>query len=129
MKKWADENRRPQEFTIGDLVIVKLLPEQLRFLRNHEKRLVRKYKGPLSVVAKIGPAAYRIEPLKWMTVYPVFHVSKLKAYHVDESNVSCNKTSRPPVTRAPPVNQGIEKILAEQVVKSTKRPPQKRVPY
>lgn len=27
MKKWADENRRPQEFTVGDLVMVKLLPE------------------------------------------------------------------------------------------------------
>ena len=123
MKKWADENRRPQEFTVGDLVMVKLLPEQLRFLRNRDKRLVRKYEGPVPVVAKIGPAAYRIEPPKWMTVHPVFHVSKLKSYYADESNASRNTTSRPAVTRTQPVNQGVEEILAERIVQSTRRPP------
>ncbi|KAG8645673.1 hypothetical protein MANES_10G083832v8 [Manihot esculenta] len=125
MKKWADENRRLQEFIVGDLVIVKLLPEQLRFLRNRDKRLVRKYEGPVPVVAKIGPTSYRIEPPKWMTVHPVFHVSKLNPYNADESDASRNITSRPAVTGAPPVNQGVEEILAERVVKSTKRPPHK----
>lgn len=64
MKKWADENRRPQEFTVGDLVMVKLLLEQLRFLRNRDKRLMRKYERPILVVAKIRQTAYRVEPPK-----------------------------------------------------------------
>lgn len=104
MKKWADENCRPQEFAVGDSVMVKLLPEQLRFLHNHDKGLVRKYKGPVPVVAKIGQATYRVEPPKWMTVHLVFHVSKLKPCYVDDSNASHCKPSRPAVTRIPPAN-------------------------
>ena len=61
MKKWADGRRRDLKFEVGDLVLVKLVAEQVRFLRNRDRRLVRKYEGPLSVVAKVGNNAYRIE--------------------------------------------------------------------
>ncbi|KAK8658466.1 hypothetical protein V6N13_036672 [Hibiscus sabdariffa] len=38
MKKWADRGRREQQFEVGDLVMVKLMAEQLRFLRNRDRR-------------------------------------------------------------------------------------------
>ncbi|KAK8646204.1 hypothetical protein V6N13_119998 [Hibiscus sabdariffa] len=47
MKKWADCGRRDQQFEVGDLVMVKLMAEQLRFLRNRDRRLVRKYEDPV----------------------------------------------------------------------------------
>ncbi|KAE8726163.1 Detected protein of unknown function [Hibiscus syriacus] len=34
MKKWADEKRRHREFSIGDLVLVKLLPQQFKALQS-----------------------------------------------------------------------------------------------
>jgi len=46
MKKWADQSRKPREFQEGDMVLVKLLPEQLRNLRSTDKRLFRRYEGP-----------------------------------------------------------------------------------
>ncbi|KAJ9169199.1 hypothetical protein P3X46_020658 [Hevea brasiliensis] len=135
MKEWkqrADIARarlekasKPQEFTVGDLVMVKLLPEQLRFLRNRDSRLVQKYEGPMPIVAKVGQVSYKVEPPAWMKIHPVFHVSRLKPYHADPIDVSRNKSSRPAITTAPPVNQGVEEILAERVVRTTKRPPHK----
>ncbi|KAE8690049.1 hypothetical protein F3Y22_tig00110929pilonHSYRG00045 [Hibiscus syriacus] len=78
MKKCADRNRRDLHFQVGDLVLVKLMPEQLRFLRQRDRRLVRKYEGPFSIVAKVGNASYKVNPPTWMRVHPVFH------RHVDE---------------------------------------------
>ena len=40
MKKWADEKRKPLEFKVGDQVLMKLLPEQWKFLRGRDKRLI-----------------------------------------------------------------------------------------
>jgi hypothetical protein len=88
MKKWADKNRRALNFNVGDKVLVRLVPEQLRFLRKQDRRLVRKYEGPLKILAKVGNASYKIELPKWMKVHPVFHVSNLKTYHEDPSDPS-----------------------------------------
>ena len=41
MKKWADVKRRPREYNAGDLVMVKLLPNQFKSLRKVHKGLVR----------------------------------------------------------------------------------------
>ncbi|XP_074297249.1 uncharacterized protein LOC141627954 [Silene latifolia] len=61
MKKWADQNRRPREFKVGDMVMVKLNKEQMRFLRGRDKRLVRKYEGPIQVIKRIGEVAYNLD--------------------------------------------------------------------
>ncbi|CAL9113365.1 unnamed protein product, partial [Musa textilis] len=51
MKKWADLGRRPREFKVGDLVLVKLQPASLQFFRNKvHKGLVRKYDGPFPII-------------------------------------------------------------------------------
>ncbi|KAK2968517.1 hypothetical protein RJ640_007427 [Escallonia rubra] len=40
MKKHADKNRRSQEFNVGDKVMVKLLPQDRKFLRGRDSRLL-----------------------------------------------------------------------------------------
>lgn len=95
MKKWADHNRRPVEFEVGDLVMVKILPEQLRFLRNRDKRLLRKYEGPIRIIKRIGKNAYKVDPPTWLKVHPVFHSSRLKPYYPDQLDEVRNTSNRP----------------------------------
>ncbi|XP_074270862.1 uncharacterized protein LOC141594769 [Silene latifolia] len=94
MKKWADQNRRPREFKVGDMVMVKLNKEQMRFLRGRDKRLVRKYEGPIQVIKRIGEVAYKLDRPAWMKCHPVFHVSCLKPYHPDLEDPTRNKSKR-----------------------------------
>ncbi|KAI4331788.1 hypothetical protein L6164_016743 [Bauhinia variegata] len=50
MKKWADTKRRPLEFQVGDMVLLKLLPNQFKSLRKVHKRL--KYNGDEEVPSR-----------------------------------------------------------------------------
>ncbi|KAK2995467.1 hypothetical protein RJ640_009992 [Escallonia rubra] len=59
MKKHADKNRRSQEFNVGDKVMVKLLPQDRKFLMGRDSHLLQKYEGPLTIVKKIGKMAYK----------------------------------------------------------------------
>ncbi|KAK8539059.1 hypothetical protein V6N13_135823 [Hibiscus sabdariffa] len=88
MKKWSDRGRRDQQFKVGDLVLIKLIAKQLRFLRNRDRRLVRKYEVPLSIVAKIGNNSYKIKLPTWMKVHHVLRGSNLKLFHVDPMDAS-----------------------------------------
>ncbi|XP_074266244.1 uncharacterized protein LOC141588715 [Silene latifolia] len=92
MKKWV--NRRPREFKVRDMVMVKLNKEQMRFLRGRDKRLVRKYEGLVQVIKRIGEVAYKLDRLAWMKCHPVFHVSCLKFYHPDPEDLIRNKRKR-----------------------------------
>ncbi|KAK3023719.1 hypothetical protein RJ639_042729 [Escallonia herrerae] len=62
MKKHADKNRRSQEFNMGDKVMVKLLPQDRKFLRGRDSRLFQNYEGPLTILKKIGKMAYKVDP-------------------------------------------------------------------
>ncbi|KAK3041752.1 hypothetical protein RJ639_000676 [Escallonia herrerae] len=48
MKKWVDKRRRPKEYNLGDMVMLKLLPQQFKSFRKVHKWLIRKYEGPFS---------------------------------------------------------------------------------
>ncbi|KAK3008924.1 hypothetical protein RJ639_014706 [Escallonia herrerae] len=74
MKKHADKNRRSQEY-VGDKVMVKLLPHDLKFLKGRDSRLLQKYEGPLTIVKKIGKMAYKVDPPHWWNrqLRHVFH--------------------------------------------------------
>ena len=127
MKKWADQGRRPLEFKVGDMVMVKITAEQFRSLRSQDGRLVRRYEGPLPVVAKVGRTSYKVEPPKWMKVHPVFHVSNLKPYHPDEEDPARNQPSRAPVnlrSQRRREEKQAEEILADRIIKVQRRPRQ-----
>lgn len=74
MKKWADEKRRPRDFRIGDLVLIKIQADKVHaFRRNVHRGLIRRYDGPYPIIERIGKAAYRVQlPPKWK-MHPVFH--------------------------------------------------------
>ena len=114
MKKWADEKRRPLEFKAGDQVLVKLLPDQRRFMRGRDKRLSRKYEGPVTIHRKIGKCAYKIDAPEWLKVHPVFHVSQLKPYHADKEDPTRNEPTHQSIpTKAK--KKIVECILGDRV--------------
>ncbi|XP_039015947.1 uncharacterized protein LOC120146474 [Hibiscus syriacus] len=117
MKKCADRNRRDLHFQVGDLVLVKLMPEQLRFLRQRDRRLVRKYEGPVSIVAKVGNASYKVDPPTWMRVHPVFHVSNLKPFHTDPNIDNQSMSARESIGTQPPSQRHVDEILVGRIVK------------
>ncbi|KAK3013710.1 hypothetical protein RJ639_009801 [Escallonia herrerae] len=73
MKKWADKRRRTKEYNLGDMVMLKLLPQQFKSFRKVHKGLIRKYEGPFPIVAKVGKAYYRLELTPKLKIHPVFH--------------------------------------------------------
>ncbi|KAK2984524.1 hypothetical protein RJ640_025021 [Escallonia rubra] len=97
MKKHADKNRRSQEFNVGDKVMVKLLPQDHKFLRGRDSRLLQKYEGPLTIVKKIGKMAYKVDPPNWWSrqLHPVFHVSMLKPLYEDTADPSRGQIRKP----------------------------------
>ncbi|GKV30882.1 hypothetical protein SLEP1_g39653 [Rubroshorea leprosula] len=99
MKKWADKERRPLEFQVGDLVMVKLPAQQFKAYRQVHKGLVRRYEGPYSVLGKVGKVSYRVDLPPRLKIHPVFHVSMLKPFHADQEDPVRGVSQRaPPAT-------------------------------
>ncbi|KAK2999667.1 LOW QUALITY PROTEIN: hypothetical protein RJ639_024572, partial [Escallonia herrerae] len=73
MKKWADKRRRQKEYNLGDMVMLKLLPQQFKSFRKVHKGLIQKYEGPFPIVAKVGKVSYRLELPPKLKIHPVFH--------------------------------------------------------
>jgi hypothetical protein len=77
-KKYADRDRRDQEYKEGDKVMLSTTN-----LNNDHRapKLVAKYIGPFKVKRVVSCVAYELElPDVYSRVHPVFHVSKLKPY-------------------------------------------------
>ena len=87
MKKWADKKRRHAEFQVGDLVLVKLIPQQFKSFRKVHKGLVRKYEGPFPILGRVGKVSYKVELPSRLKIHPVFRVSNLKPYHEDKEDL------------------------------------------
>ncbi|MCQ7691287.1 chromo domain-containing protein [Salmonella enterica] len=117
MKKWADLGRRPQEFKVGDLVLVKLQPASLQFFRNRvHKGLVRKYEGPFPIISRVGNVSYKLQLPAWFKIHNVLHASNLKAYHSDPQDASRSVPTRlPPITAS--YEKRVETILADRKIK------------
>ena len=119
MKKWADENRKPHNFKVGDLVFVKLQRDTSYFIKKLHKGLVRRYEGPFRIIAQVGKVSYKLQLPRWMSqVHPVFHASKLKPYYPDMEDPSRNVPPRSgPVPALAPARE-IDSIVAERRAQS-----------
>ncbi|KAK2993339.1 hypothetical protein RJ640_002708 [Escallonia rubra] len=96
MKKWADKRRRPKEYNLGGMVMLKLLPQQFKSFRKVHKGLIRRYEGPFPIMAKVGKVSYRLELPPRLKIHPVFHVSLLKPHYADMEDPSRGESHRAP---------------------------------
>ena len=77
-KQDADLYRRPVCYEVGDKVLLSTKNINLKTLGT--KKLMPKYIGPYTVVAKVGASAVKLELPKDSRIHPVFHVSLLKPF-------------------------------------------------
>ncbi|GJX59206.1 hypothetical protein Tco_0290596 [Tanacetum coccineum] len=80
--------RKPLEFQVGDMVMLKVSPWKgvIRFGRRG--KLNPRYIGPFKILAKVGTVAYRLElPEQLSRVLNTFYVSNLKKCLSDETLV------------------------------------------
>ncbi|KAK2981125.1 hypothetical protein RJ640_016294 [Escallonia rubra] len=123
MKKHADKNRRSHEFNVGDKVMVKLLPQDRKFLRGRDSRHLQKYEGPLTIVKKIGKMAYKVDPPHWWSrqLHPVFHVSMLKPFYEDTADPSRGQIRRPGLKPKAAGKRVAEAILNDRVITASRK--------
>ncbi|KAM0009708.1 putative nucleotidyltransferase, Ribonuclease H [Helianthus debilis subsp. tardiflorus] len=87
-KSYADNRRKPLEFQAGDKVLLKVSPLKGIVRFGKKGKISPRYVGPLPVIQRIGPVAYRLQlPKELAGVHDVFHVSNLKKCLADESLV------------------------------------------
>nr|GEV64592.1 putative reverse transcriptase domain-containing protein [Tanacetum cinerariifolium] len=87
-KSYADLNRKPMDFQVGDRVMLKVSPWKgvVRFRKRG--KLNPRYIGPFTVLSKVVDVSYRLElPQQLSRVHNMFHVSNLKKCLSDESLV------------------------------------------
>jgi len=121
MKKWADKKRRPREFQVGDLVLVKMYNHAR--LGGRHRALIRRYEGPFPILKKVGAQAYKVELPPKLKYHPVFHVSLLKPYHGDQEDPSRGISHRAPMGIQVQHDKEVEEILADRVVRHSNQPP------
>ncbi|KAI3796914.1 hypothetical protein L1987_39601 [Smallanthus sonchifolius] len=85
-KSYADKRRKPLEFQIGDVVLLKVSPWKGVIRFGKRGKLNPRYVGPFKIMKRIGPVAYQVDlPERISGVHNVFHVSNLKKCLADES--------------------------------------------
>ncbi|GJT06628.1 putative reverse transcriptase domain-containing protein [Tanacetum coccineum] len=84
-KSLADRNRKPMEFHVGDMVMLKVSPWKGVIRFGKQGKLNPRYIGPFKVLAKVGMVTYKLELLDQLSrVHSTFHVSNLKKCYADE---------------------------------------------
>ena len=99
MKKYADRNRIPLEFQVGDQVLLKLTPQIWKKVdsKTRHRSLIPRYDGPFEVLKRVGQVAYRLKLPDRLNLHTTFHVSFLKTYHGDLDAARVKKQRAPPL--------------------------------
>ncbi|GJX89705.1 putative reverse transcriptase domain-containing protein [Tanacetum coccineum] len=84
-KSYVDVRRKPLEFQVGDIVMLKVSPWKGVIHFGKRGNLNPRYIRPFKVLAKLGTVAYKLELLQQLSrVHSTFHVSNLKKCLSDE---------------------------------------------
>ena len=87
-KSYADVQRRPLEFEVGDHVFLKVMPKRGVVRFGKRGKLSSRFIGPFEILERVGTATYRLAmPPSMSGVHEVFHVSILRRYTPDPSPV------------------------------------------
>jgi hypothetical protein len=79
----ADQHIRQLQFEVGDLVLAHLRKE--RFPRGTYNKMKMKKTGPCRVLKKCVANAYEIELSDGIGISPIFNISDLYPYRVEET--------------------------------------------
>nr|GEW70332.1 putative reverse transcriptase domain-containing protein [Tanacetum cinerariifolium] len=83
-KSYADNWRKPLEFSVSDKVLLKVSPKKGVVHFGKRSKLLPRYIRPFEIVERVGPIAYRLRLLQeFIGVHDTFHVSNLKKYLAD----------------------------------------------
>ncbi|KAK5785985.1 hypothetical protein PVK06_040609 [Gossypium arboreum] len=87
-KSYADLKRKEIEYSVGDMVFLKVSPWK-KILRFGKKgKLSPRFIGPHRILKRVGPVAYQLElPSELDRIHDVFHVSMLRRYRSDPTHV------------------------------------------
>ncbi|GJU63920.1 hypothetical protein Tco_1245755 [Tanacetum coccineum] len=78
-KSYADVRHKPIEFSVGDLVMLKVSPWKGVIRFGKRGKLSLRYVGTFKIIDRIGPMAYKLElPDELHGIHNTFHVSNLK---------------------------------------------------
>ncbi|GJX35862.1 putative reverse transcriptase domain-containing protein [Tanacetum coccineum] len=87
-KNYTDVRRKPLEFAVGDMVMLKVSPWKGMIRFGRRGKLGPCYIGPFKIVARVGPMAYKLElPEELRGIHDTFHVSNLKKCMADKNLV------------------------------------------
>nr|GEV35986.1 retrotransposon protein, putative, Ty3-gypsy subclass [Tanacetum cinerariifolium] len=87
-KSYADVRRKPMEFKVGDMVMLKVSPWKGVIRFGKRGKLSPRYIGPSEIIKRIGTVAYKLElPEKLCGIHNTFYVSILKKCLMDENLV------------------------------------------
>ncbi|KAI3795130.1 hypothetical protein L1987_37776 [Smallanthus sonchifolius] len=85
-KSYADKRRKPLEFQIDDLVLLKVSPWKGIVRFGKKGKLAPRFVGPFKILERIGKVAYKLDlPEGLNNVHPTFHISNLKKCLADEN--------------------------------------------
>ncbi|GJY36213.1 putative reverse transcriptase domain-containing protein [Tanacetum coccineum] len=85
-KSYADKRSKPLVFSVGDYVLLKVLPWKGVVRFEKKGKLAPRFVGLFEIIKKVGPMAYRLDLLKELNgVHDMFHVSNLKKCLADRT--------------------------------------------
>ena len=80
-KSYADNNRRPMTFEVGDLVLLKVSPWKGLIRFGKRGKLSPRFIGPFKVLQRVGNQAYKLElPEELNGIHNTFHVCYLRKF-------------------------------------------------
>ena len=87
-KSYADRQRRPLEFEVGDQSFLKVMSKGGVVRFSKRGKLAPMYIGPFEILKRASTVAYRLVlPPSLSGVHEVFHVSMLRKYTLDPAHV------------------------------------------